>query len=977
MSMNLETEVLFKRGAKSRNGYTQTNGSLLVPVESHIDRELLVSSNFTLDGNIPLATENHSHRNLRNSSDSQCNGRFRASSGGTGNETDDEYYTDEEDEVFINGGIHIDKFSSKPLMYPRNRPKLKKYAKYHCDNCTCRNRKNIKPVICCFCLMASIGCMITLLVFYFNDTNYIKSENLNTKTFKTDSSGYNLVGCNNIKVEDVWTVGLPKLNTESSFRLVDVNSDGILDVIFGFGTGADGYFVSDIVCDIYFGVKAPCFGGMMALDGLTGKELWRHYSIHELFGINCNEDLNNDGILDCTGGGRAGAFDAVSGKDGTLLWTFDKQEAKNEIMNLYTSQVVKDLDGDGIRDILAIHGGDPLQDPGSKFRLSGRIVFFSGKTGKVLQWVGVPDDKESYYSPQVYQLIDGLEIVLFGTGGETHGGSLWYISLDNLYKGEIDKAQKIYSDEFKGVMTPPVLLDLTGDGVEDIVMAMFNSSVLAIDGISFKVIWNYTHPMSESYNTPAPGYYNEDNIPDFMIKYANGPGFPLYYFSDTTILDGKTGLPLINPAIRDSVGAQASPLSISVEGFGNDIFLYWMSDCLNFEGKGGTFEFVKGTNVHEQSRSDFCRLRYKTQGYSKIYAISKNTPSPGTSVYYSIDRKEVEHSKWVNTTQEALNFIKKHPEHQKDYEYYKLNSEQDKQEIVIDRFKDINRLKNEGKKEYVYQPPLQTDDKDVSRKTSPNQGFQYKYDSFNDPGDFSDYEEDGDVLGNRYPSFSEIYDDLYKHNSELDKKDKNNKNSYHPHMRRNSKTYSKDKKTHYKRGRRRRHVGPHDNEGLQRLLSTGTLAPTTLHINHPDYNNSIELIFGTYWFFPADTHVVLPEDKECISKKLSQEKQRFSPLSEYYGMDHDAYEHVITQECLKKSGRGHEDHEDRTYESQTTYNPYNVHMGQMTVYRLRLTCSCANLTENQVCSRILPFDKQQWYAYMGNKGDSHWKPRDI
>lgn len=47
---------------------------------------------------------------------------------------------------------------------------------------------------------------------------------------------------------------------------------------------------------------------MMALDGLTGKELWRHYSIHELFGINCNEDLNNDGILDCTGGGRAGVI---------------------------------------------------------------------------------------------------------------------------------------------------------------------------------------------------------------------------------------------------------------------------------------------------------------------------------------------------------------------------------------------------------------------------------------------------------------------------------------------------------------------------------------------------------------------------------------------------------------------------------------------------------------------------------------------
>ena len=62
----------------------------------------------------------------------------------------------------------------------------------------------------------------------------------------------------------------------------------------------------------------------------------------------------------------------------------------------------------------------------------------------------------------------------------------------------------------------------------------------------------------------------------------------------TTILDGKTGLPLIKPAIRDTVGAQASPLTISVEGYGNDVFLYWISDCKNYEGKGGKFEFVKG-----------------------------------------------------------------------------------------------------------------------------------------------------------------------------------------------------------------------------------------------------------------------------------------------------------------------------------------------------------------------------------------------
>ena len=70
--------------------------------------------------------------------------------------------------------------------------------------------------------------------------------------------------------------------------------------------GGDGLHIPDIVCDIYFNGSKPCAGGILALDGATGKELWRCYSVHELFGINCNEDLNGDGVNDCTGGGRNG-----------------------------------------------------------------------------------------------------------------------------------------------------------------------------------------------------------------------------------------------------------------------------------------------------------------------------------------------------------------------------------------------------------------------------------------------------------------------------------------------------------------------------------------------------------------------------------------------------------------------------------------------------------------------------------------------
>ena len=56
-----------------------------------------------------------------------------------------------------------------------------------------------------------------------------------------------------------------------------------------------------------------------------------------------------------------------------------------------------------------------------------------------------------------------------------------------------------------------------------------------------------------------------------------------------------------------------------------------------------------------------------------------------------------------------------------------------------------------------------------------------------------------------------------------------------------------------------------------------------------------------------------------------------SILDKYYGMDHDAYEHTVTNECLTKSD--HDLPDQGTYESQTQYNPFNIHMGQMTVYR--------------------------------------------
>lgn len=77
-----------------------------------------------------------------------------------------------------------------------------------------------------------------------------------------------------------------------------------------------------------------------------------------------------------------------------------------------------------------------------------------------------------------------------------------------------------------------------------------------------------------------------------------------------------------------------------MQGLGNDLFLYWIADCLEHEGEGGEFEFVEGTNVHEQSRADTCQLRFGTDSISKFYVTNRITGFPGQEIYYSGEQRQ-------------------------------------------------------------------------------------------------------------------------------------------------------------------------------------------------------------------------------------------------------------------------------------------------------------------------------------------------
>lgn len=251
---------------------------------------------------------------------------------------------------------------------------------------------------------------------------------------------------------------------------------------------------------------------------------------------------------------------------------------------------------------------------------------------------------------------------------------------------------------------------------------MFNSTIVVYNGLTFEPIWNYTVPNSEVISIPIPGYYNDDNIPDFMVKHQIGSGFPTYYYTVATIIDGKTGKPLLEKPIEDSLSREMSGLSVTVEGFGNDWFLHWSVDCLNYEGIKEKYQFLKNEDFILESRADLCKLRFNSTLITNLYALSQHVGPPGISLYFSEDWKFLEYNNSLNARIELHENIPFVPERlSKIYKDYKENlkeGQEDYYETYEQHTEDKkftsknqnNILKNENK---WIQNNIQTKDYDV------------------------------------------------------------------------------------------------------------------------------------------------------------------------------------------------------------------------------------------------------------------------
>ena len=339
---------------------------------------------------------------------------------------------------------------------------------------------------------------------------------------------YNPQGYSQVKVR--WSTVIEGKGSFSSPRVSDLNKDGVKDIIIGAGRNP---FV-------------PLDSAIIALDGKTGSILWHASSQDQMFGSASLMDITGDGVEDVFINGRTGNLKALNGRNGNIIWEFlpgyDPMKAREAgWYNFYNPQFVEDVDADGVKDIVISSGGDVLVAPYNKNRPIGLLAVISGKTGKLIAKANMPDGGETYTSVVVYDSgVPKDPNIIFGTGGETIRGSLYITKLSDILKGDISNSQRIADGRLKGFIAPPVMAEVSGDGILDIIVLAVDGRMIAIDGVTKRTLWMTGIRNTEAFASLAVGRFNEDSTPDFFGVVNTGI-WPTMEYAISMMVDGKSG----------------------------------------------------------------------------------------------------------------------------------------------------------------------------------------------------------------------------------------------------------------------------------------------------------------------------------------------------------------------------------------------------------------------------------------------------
>ncbi len=447
-------------------------------------------------------------------------------------------------------------------------------------------------------------------------------------------------GCTSHKTKIVWDQSFPVIGSQSSPRPIDINQDGVDDLVMG-------------ACKNEY---QPTEMGVIALDGKSGNILWQSDAGDQVYGSATVIDINNDSIQDVIIGGRWSYLRALDGKNGKVLWSYAPKDSLHPILkyakyNFFNSVLISDQNNDGVQDLLIQNGGNHSAQPtDSIHRYPGVLMVIDNVNGHVLAADTMPDGQESYMSPLYIKHPDRSEWVIFGSGGETFGGHLYKAKLGDLMQNNLKQSIPIATDGHgHGFIAPPVLADITGDLYLDIIAISHSSSIFAIDGRTNNMVWSLRVPGTESSNSFAVGQFSGDVTPDFFTFVSKGV-WPQSTGSVQIVVDGNTG----TITFQDSIGCAgfSSPVVYDINHDGRDEAIISINayDCNRGYTANSKLE-IEHKLLAIDFKTHYIQVIETLKGFKNIFS----TPFIG-----DLDHDgylDIIHSQFFNPTNDLLSFL--------------------------------------------------------------------------------------------------------------------------------------------------------------------------------------------------------------------------------------------------------------------------------------------------------------------------------